>query len=119
MTCDWHLEKVERNEHNDESELMVTFRNEYCEDLFDVRYVDQVVVEHGTLPVTEIFDELKDESINYGQVDLEKMVDGKSAVKHVSKNENGKYWILRVGDSLVCRNIHAAVLDALRLCKDL
>ena len=51
----------------------------YC----DVRYVDwQVVVEHGTLPVTEIFDELKDDhSINYGQVDLEKMVDGKSAVK--------------------------------------
>ena len=119
MTCDWHVEKIEKNIHNEDSLLMVTLRNEYAEDLKEMRYVDQVIVEHGTLPVTEIFDSLRNDSINDGLIDTEEMVKGKSAVNHIKLNENGKYYILRIGDSLVCRNIHGAVLDALRLCKDL
>ena len=119
MTCDWHVESVERNEINDDTELVVTLRNEYCDGLRETRFVDQVVVEHGTLPVTELFDELKTDSLNQGLIDQQEMVKGKSAVNHVRVNEDGKYHIVRVGDAMVCRNIHAAVLDALRICKDL
>ena len=119
MTCDWHIIKVEKNNENNDSELKVTLKNEYDNTLYDYRYVDQVIIEYGTLPVTEIFDELKNESINYGEIDLNKMSNGEPAVNHIKLNENGKYYILQIGDSLVCRNIHAAVLDALRLCKDL
>merc|ERR1712000_155569 len=34
--------------------------------------VDQIFIEHGTLPVTEVFDDLREESSNKGLVDLQK-----------------------------------------------
>ena len=34
-------------------------------------------------------------------------------------NPDGRYRLYRVGDAVASRNIHAAIFDSLRLCKDL
>jgi hypothetical protein len=34
-------------------------------------------------------------------------------------NEAGRFQLFRIGDAVSARNIHAAIYDALRLCKDL
>jgi hypothetical protein len=31
---------------------------------------------------------------------------------------DGAYMLARIGDAVTSRNIHAAVLDAMRVCKD-
>jgi hypothetical protein len=35
------------------------------------------------------------------------------------RNPAGAYRLFRIGDAVAGRNVHAAVYDALRLCKDL
>ena len=35
------------------------------------------------------------------------------------RNADGRYRLFRIGDAVAGRNIHAAIYDALRLCKDL
>ena len=37
----------------------------------------------------------------------------------ICTNPDGRYQLFRIGDAVAGRNIHAAVYDALRLCKDL
>jgi hypothetical protein len=78
--------------------------------------VDQVVVEHGTLPVSECYFELKAGSSNLGEVDLEALISGRPQT--LSKNPEGTYQLFRVGDAVASRNVHAAIYDSLRLCKD-
>ena len=38
--------------------------------------------------------------------------------QQTERNPDGKYRLYRIGDAVSSRNIHAAVYDALRLCKD-
>jgi hypothetical protein len=81
------------------------------------RVVDQVVAEHGTLPDDALYLALKPHSSNLGETDLRALVSGASqAVQH---NEAGRFQLFRVGDAWASRNIHAAIHDSLRLCKDL
>lgn len=95
--------------------LMVTLRNEYT--LFEeTREVDQVVSDHGTLPVEDLYLELKPRSINLGSVDYQALVSGKPQIHKA--NPEGKYLLFRVGDAVAGRNVHAALFDSLRLCKD-
>jgi hypothetical protein len=35
------------------------------------------------------------------------------------RNPDGRYWLARIGDAVARRDIHAAVYDALRVCKTL
>lgn len=81
------------------------------------RAVDQVVIEQGTLPERGIYAELKPRSSNLGEVDIEALLEGRpqSAVN----NAAGRFQIFCVGDAAAGRNIHAAIYDSLRLCKDL
>ena len=81
------------------------------------REVDQVVGDHGTLPNDALYFELKPGSTNLGEVDLEAMADARP--QRLCTNPNGAYLLFRVGDAWTSRNIHAAMLDSLRLCKDL
>jgi len=81
------------------------------------RTVDQVVVEHGTLPVDDLYFELKDMAVNRGEVDLASMLAGRLAAP--DSNPDGRYHLYRVGDAVASRNVHAAMYDSLRLCKDL
>jgi 2,4-dienoyl-CoA reductase-like NADH-dependent reductase (Old Yellow Enzyme family) len=79
------------------------------------RLVDRVVVEHGTLPVSELFEQLRSQSVNDGQIDNAALVAGRPQ----PWAEQAGLKLYRVGDAVSGRNIHAALYDSLRLCKDL
>lgn len=81
------------------------------------RVVDQVVVEHGTLPPTELYDVLRPLSRNLGEVDHAALLAGRR--QEVVRNPAGQFQLFRIGDAVASRNIHAAIYDALRLVKDL
>ncbi|MEL6316831.1 MAG: FAD/NAD(P)-binding oxidoreductase, partial [Pseudomonadota bacterium] len=80
------------------------------------RAVDQVVVEHGSRPLDELYFALKPGSRNLGAVDHAALLAGRPQA--AAANPEGAYQLFRIGDAVSPRNIHAAVYDALRLCKD-
>jgi len=81
------------------------------------RVVDQVVVEHGTLPADDLYHALRPQSCNLGAVDYEALVAGRPQA--VVRNPEGSFHLFRIGDAVASRNIHAAVYDGLRYAKDL
>ncbi|MFD0465070.1 FAD-dependent oxidoreductase [Microvirga aerilata] len=80
------------------------------------RAVDQIVIEQGTLPNLELYDDLKPRSGNLGEVDIDALIAGRPQI--INNNPAGRFQLFRVGDAVASRNIHAAVYDAVRLCKD-
>lgn len=93
--------------------LTATLRSEYA-DRESQRNVDHVVVEHGTLPHADLYWELLPGSTNLGQVDHRDLL--ATRPQQETGNPSGRYQLFRIGDAVTSRNIHAAVLDALRLC---
>ena len=83
----------------------------------EVRTVDHVVIENGTEPMDEVYHALKPAATNLGQLEPRALVEG--APPFAVHNPDGHYQLARIGDAVASRNIHAAVLDALRVCKDL
>ena len=81
------------------------------------REVDQVVVEHGTLPLDELYFALKPLSVNGGEIDYAALRAGRPQTAR--KNPDGAFRLWRIGDAVASRNVHAAIYDALRLCKDI
>lgn len=79
--------------------------------------VDNVVVEHGITPMDALFHDLKPASLNSGQVDQDAMVAGLNPFEIT--HPEGKFMLARLGDAIAGRNIHAALFDALRICKDI
>ncbi len=94
--------------------LVAALRNTMT-DAEEERVVDRVVVEHGTLPVDALFFGLKNASVNKGVLDQAAIVRGEPQPYDLSAG----YALYRIGDAVAGRNIHAAIYDALRLCKDL
>lgn len=94
--------------------LVAVLRNTFT-DAEEERVVDHVVVEYGTLPVDGVYHALKAQSVNAGQIDLGAIVRGAPQPHDLSRG----FALYRVGDALAGRNIHAAIYDALRLCKDI
>jgi len=74
---------------------------------------DQVVVERGTMPFVDVFDSLRDGSVNQGVTDIEALVAGKP---QPGLERDGGYALFRIGDASASRNLAAAMYDALRLC---
>ncbi|MGD9920692.1 MAG: FAD-dependent oxidoreductase [Pseudorhodoplanes sp.] len=79
--------------------------------------IDQVVVERGVVPNDGLYFELKPLSKNNGDVDLDALLTGEA--QNRLQNPAGRFQLFRIGDAVVGRTIHAAVYDALRLCKEL
>lgn len=94
--------------------LIAALRNTMT-DAEEERVIDHVVVDHGTLPVDGLYRGLKERSVNRGQTELGAIVRGEPQPYDLSKG----FALYRVGDAVAGRNIHAAIYDALRLCKDL
>jgi N-methyl-L-proline demethylase len=101
--------------NRDGNKLVATLGSDYTE-LNQKRRIDQVVVEHGTLPLDELYFELKPASVNLGEVDYQALLAG--APQSVVRNSDGAFRLWRIGDAVSSRNVHAAIYDALRLCKD-
>jgi len=98
------------------NKLVATIGTDYSEHT-DTKEYDQVVVNYGTLPVDELYLELKPLSSNCGAVDHERLIKGE--VQNTVRNADGKFQLFRIGDAVSARNTHAAIYDALRLAKDL
>ena len=77
---------------------------------------DQVVVDHGSTPVDELYFALKPGSINLGEIDHDALIANRP--QEIMRNPAGRYRLFRIGDAVSSRNIHAAVYDAIRLMKD-
>lgn len=110
VTLPYYLRRVRRSPGG---RLEAVLWSEYA-DLELTRLVDHVVVEHGTLPVADLYHELLAGSRNRGEVDLDALLAG--ARQEVARNPEGRYQLFRIGDAVTSRNIHAAIYDALRLC---
>lgn len=72
----------------------------------------QVVVENGTYPITDVFDELCPLSANDGRTELSSLT-GSAPLR--PRPDNG-FELHRIGDAVTSRSVHAAMLDAVRLC---
>ena len=112
FTVDRRLRKIYR----DGNRLIAVLKNEYS-GAEEERTVDQIVAEHGTLARDGLYHDLVAQSRNLGEVDLEAMAAGRFAP--VENNPQGRFWLFRIGDAVASRNIHAAMFDAMRICKDL
>ena len=109
MTLNERLTGVRRKD----GRLEVDLYNEYAHATRQ-RLVDQVVVEHGTLPQDELYFDLVARSTNLGEVDQQALLDLRP--QQVVRNPEGSFQLFRIGDAVASRNIHAAVYDAFRLC---
>ena len=112
ITINSRLQRVERNGNK----LTAHLSSEFAESMAESRDVDQVVVEHGTLPLDRLYFDLKPASVNLGAVDYDALLAGQPQA--IAANMAGTFQLFRIGDAVASRNIHAAVYDALRLCKD-
>jgi 2,4-dienoyl-CoA reductase-like NADH-dependent reductase (Old Yellow Enzyme family) len=96
---------------------VAVLRNEYTE-VQEERVVDQVVIENGILPNDHLYWSLKPQSLNRGQIDVGKLFAAEPQPALAETLGDGRFLLFRVGDCISMHNIHAAIYDALRLCKD-
>ena len=80
----------------------------------ETRAFDQVVVNQGTLPLDDLYFQLKPHSQNLGEVDQIALVSGEGDL-FPTRNSDAGFHLYRIGDAVSSRNIHAAIFDALRI----
>ena len=97
-----------------DNKITATFRNMHT-GAMSHRAFDHIVVEAGTLPNDELFYELDEAAANRGVIDLDAMRDGRP--QPVADRDG--YHLYRIGDVAGSRDIHCAILDALRLCAEI
>ena len=93
--------------------LVATFKHELTGAEMELT-ASQVVIEHGTVPVDEVFATLRSRSLNDGVTDIEALLAGRA--QQPSRPAGGKFELHRIGDAVTSRNVHGAIYDALRLC---
>lgn len=112
FTVTYRLEAVEKSGN----ELVAHVGSDYG-GISKQRTFDQVVVNHGTIPLDELYFELKPFSSNLGEIAHDQMIAGEP--QSVVRNAEGKFQLFRIGDAVAARKHHAAIYDALRLLKDI
>jgi len=90
--------------------------SDYCSDE-RIKVYDQILVNHGTLPMDELYFELKPHSTNLGEVNYDELINTKPQT--VNNNPAGRFQLYRIGDAISSRNTHAAIYDANRLMREL
>ena len=108
ITINTRLKSVRR----DGNQLVATLGSDFAKGWREERRIDQVVVEHGTLPLDELYFALKPLSRNGGAVDYERLVEGGDIFPAV--RPEAAFTLLRIGDAVAARNIHAAIYDGIR-----
>ena len=112
FTVTWRLEAAERSGNR----IIARIGSDYG-GVAQERLVDQIVINHGTIPLDELYFELKPRSSNLGEVDHDALLAGRPQA--LCRNPEGRFQLFRIGDAVAARNTHAAIYDALRLVKDL
>ncbi|MGY9053440.1 MAG: N-methylproline demethylase, partial [Rhodobacterales bacterium] len=98
------------------NKLTATIGTDYS-DFSQQQSYDQIVINYGTMPLDDLYFELKPLSKNYGAVDYDALINGDP--QNLIRNDSGIFQLFRIGDAVSARNTHAAIYDALRLVKDL
>jgi len=111
FTVTYRLEEV----HRDGNQLKAVIGSDYGGVRKERRY-DQVVVNHGTIPLDELYFELKPLSRNLGAVSQADLIAGRP--QSLAENPDGAFQLFRIGDAVAARNTHAAIYDGLRYAKD-
>lgn len=109
VTINTRLKSVRR----EGNQLVATLGSDFAKGWSEERRVDQVVVEHGTVPLDELYFTLKPLSRNAGAVDYERLVEGGGDVFPL-KQPGAAFVLFRIGDAVAARNIHAAIYDGIR-----
>ncbi len=105
-----------KNVAKDGNRMVATLGTDYSDLTREARY-DQVVVNYGTMPNCDLYFDLKELSVNRGELDQAAFIEGRPQA--VNTNPDGAFQLFRIGDAVTSRNTHAAIYDALRLVKDL
>ncbi|WP_209370144.1 FAD-dependent oxidoreductase [Brevibacterium renqingii] len=92
------------------SEIVARLRHEYSDRESEL-VTDAVVVDFGTTPNDEVYFELKPRSSNHGSTDIDAWVNGRSQ----PAEPDAGFRLYRIGDAVASRNVHAAVLEGLRV----
>merc|ERR1719461_2594424 len=82
--------------------LVAKLQHEYCYEVEERRDLDLVVVEHGTTPSVELFDELKPLAVNEGVIcptAWQQGCPGRDDRVLSKINPSGKFALFNVGDS--------------------
>ncbi|RKF16760.1 N-methylproline demethylase [Roseovarius spongiae] len=104
---DLRLRAVERAENR----LRLTLENEYLQETKTL-VCDNLIYEHGTVPVDALYLSLAERARNRGLPDLDALV----AAQPQPVEEGEGFDLFRLGDAVSSRDVHAAMLDATRLC---
>lgn len=100
----------------DGNKLKALIGTDYSDLETEVNY-DQVIINYGTLPLADLYFDLKPLSKNGGAVDHDALIFGRK--QNIERNLEGIFQLFRIGDAVSARNTHAAIYDALRLMKDI
>ncbi|TQS70885.1 NADH:flavin oxidoreductase [Rhodobacteraceae bacterium] len=112
-TTDARLVRVQRHENR----LMAEFQDCYSQKTF-TKIADHIVLEHGTIPFSDVFDTLRDASRNNGRCDSDALVQGRPQPEDTF-DMTKDFTLYRIGDVISSRDIHAAILDGYRVAKGL
>ena len=109
FTVTWRLLAVERAGNH----LRAVIGTDYSDQRREAEF-DQIVVNHGTQPLADIYFDLKPLSANLGAVDHEALIAGQP---QPPGDGPAGFVLYRIGDAVAARNTHAAIHDALRLVR--
>jgi len=93
--------------------LVARMRNAFTREIVE-RETDTIILDRGTEPVTDVFDDLAGAARNGGEIDPDAFAEVRP---QPVPEESGGFVLYRVGDAVSSRSIHAALFDSNRLCR--
>jgi len=81
----------------DGNKLIATIGTDYSDHTHTAQY-DQVVMNYGTLPLDELYFDLRDQSSNVGAVDHDALIAGQPQT--LVRNPDGRFQLFRIGRSI-------------------
>lgn len=114
IKTDQRLTKIEQRGNR----LMAHFQHEYS-GRQSTRLYDQIVVDAGTVPEDSLYLDMQSQSTNGGITDQQALLSVANQPQTSDPTDDTKpgYSLYRIGDCVSARGIHAAMLDAQRLCR--
>ncbi|RWX77142.1 FAD-binding protein [Neorhizobium lilium] len=110
VTINTRLKSVRR----DGNALVAVLGSDFAAAAVEERRVAQVVVEYGTAANADLYLALKPLSRNLGAVDYPALIARRTPLP--AKAPDAAFELVRIGDAVASRNIHAAIYDAARYC---
>ena len=96
--------------------LIARFRNEFTGAETEM-VAQQIIIENGTLPVDELYQDLIPQSANLGVTNIEFLL-GQESEGSADLQQSG-FTLHRIGDVVASRDIYSSIHEAYRLCSKL